>query len=114
MSITEAVASEFSSAAMLDMAAAKIAAMIRPTSPIGSLRRDERREDVVDVRRRRVAGELLVAALAELTRERRRLPSDRGLPARRPPETPFSPGRSPPRSPAPEPSRPRGAPRRPA
>ena len=31
-----AVASEFSSAAMLDIAAAKIAAMIRPTRPIGS------------------------------------------------------------------------------
>ena len=36
MSMTVAVASEFSSAAMLDIAAAKIAAMIRPTRPIGS------------------------------------------------------------------------------
>ena len=36
MSITVEVASEFSSAAMLDMAAAKMAAIIRPTSPIGS------------------------------------------------------------------------------
>ena len=35
MSMTVAVASEFSSAAMLDMAAAKIAAMISPTRPIG-------------------------------------------------------------------------------
>ena len=35
--MTVAVASELSSAAMLDIAAAKIAAIIRPTMPIGSL-----------------------------------------------------------------------------
>ncbi len=33
--MTVAVDSEFSSAAMLDIAAAKIAAMMRPTSPTG-------------------------------------------------------------------------------
>ena len=33
--MTVAVASEFSSAATVDIDAAKIAAMIRPTSPIG-------------------------------------------------------------------------------
>ena len=54
-----AVASAFSSPPLADIAAAKIAAIISPTRPIGIARRDERREHVVDVVVALIAGRLL-------------------------------------------------------
>ena len=68
-----AVASAFSSPALADIAAAKIAAIIKPDQADRHLRRDERRKDVVDVgvAASPVVSLTIVTARARMSRTRR-------------------------------------------
>ena len=66
--MTVAVDSEFSSPAIVSVAASRMATISRPIRPIGSCVSDERRDDVVDVGERRVARRRL--------HQRPRLPAD--------------------------------------